>query len=91
VTPEVGGVFSRSIVASMDATPLTPDQRRERTRRIRKRIHEAMPGCVAVVDHIDFVGAYVYQEDLEEAKKVIGAVECEGATVQVRVAPPLRS
>jgi hypothetical protein len=75
----------------MDVTALTPDQRRERTRRIRKRIHEAMPGCVAVVDHIDFVGAYVYPEDLEEAKKVIDGAEWEGATVQVRIAPPLRS
>ena len=70
---------------------LTPDQRRERTRRIRKKIHEVVPGCVAVVDHIEFVGAYVYPEDLEEAKKVIGAAEWEGATVQVRIAPPLRA
>jgi hypothetical protein len=70
---------------------LTPEQRRERTRRIRKKIHEALPGCVAVVDHIDFVGAYVYPEDLDDAKKVISADEWEGATVQVRLAPPLRS
>jgi len=68
---------------------VTSDERRERTRRIRKKIREAVPACVAVVDHGDYVGAYVYPEDLEQAKKVIAASDWEGVPVHVRATPPI--
>ena len=68
---------------------MTQEQRLERNRRIRKRIHEAVPACVAVVDHGDFIGAYVYPEDLDEAKKIIAKETWEGVSIRVRLTPPL--
>ena len=70
---------------------MTSDERRERTRRIRKKIREAVPACVAVVDHGEYVGAYVYPEDLEQAKKVIAASDWEGVPVHVRPTPPIQN
>jgi hypothetical protein len=61
----------------------------ERTRRIRKKIREAVPACIAVVDHGDYVGAYVYPEDMAEAQKIISASDWEGVHVHVRTAPPI--
>ena len=69
---------------------MTSDERRERTRRIRKKIREAVPACVAVVDHGEYVGAYVYPEDLEQAKKVIAGSDWEGVPVHVRPTPPVQ-
>jgi hypothetical protein len=69
---------------------VTSDERRERTRRIRKKIREAVPACVAVVDHGEYVGAYVYPEDLEQAKKAIASSDWEGVPVHVRPTPPVK-
>jgi hypothetical protein len=66
-------------------------ERKERTRRIRKRLHESLPACIAVVDHGDFVGAYVYPEDIAEAEKVVKAADWEGVAVHVRPTPPISS
>lgn len=65
-------------------------ERMARTRRIRLKLHEQIPTCVAVVDHGEFVGAYVYAEDIPEAEKVVNAADyLEGVKVQVRTAPPI--
>ncbi len=64
-------------------------ERLERARRIRKKIREAVPACIAVVDHGDYMGAYFFPEDLEEAKRVIAASEWEGVPVHVRPTPPI--
>jgi hypothetical protein len=64
-------------------------ERTERTRRIRKRLHESIPACVAVVDHGDYVGAYVYPEDIPEAEKVVSGSDWEGIAVHVRPTPPV--
>lgn len=64
-------------------------ERVERTRRIRKKLHESIPEVVAVVDHGDYVGAYVYPEDIAAAEKVVQAGDWEGVSVHVRPAPPL--
>ena len=66
-------------------------ERRERTRRIRKRLHESIPSCVAVVDHGEYVGAYCYPEDIADAEKVVRAADWEGVSVQVRPTPPITS
>lgn len=66
-------------------------ERIERTRRIRKKLHEALPACIAVVDHGDFVGAYFYPEDIPEAEKYVSGADLEGITVHVRPAPPVVS
>jgi hypothetical protein len=63
--------------------------RTERTRRIRRKIREAVPACIAVVDHGDYVGAYVYPEDMAEAQKIVAASDWEGIHVHVRPAPPI--
>ncbi len=68
---------------------MTQEQRLERTRRLRKKIREAVPACVAVVDHGDYLGAYVYPEDMAEAKKVIAKSDWEGVSVHVRPTPPV--
>jgi hypothetical protein len=68
---------------------VTSEERRERTRRIRKKIREAVPACVAVVDHGEYVGAYVYPEDMEQAKKAIAGSDWEGVPVHVRPTPPI--
>ena len=65
-------------------------ERIERARRIRKRIREAVPAVIAVVDHGDYMGAYFYPEDIGEAQKVIAANEWEGVAVHVRPTPTLR-
>jgi hypothetical protein len=69
----------------------TQIDQRERTRRIRKRLHESIPACVAVVDHGDYVGAYVYPEDIPEAEEVVRASDWEGVAVHVRPTPPISS
>jgi hypothetical protein len=73
----------------MTMAAMTQEERLQRTRRIRKRIREAVPACVAVVDHGDYVGAYVYPEDMDDAKKIIAAADWEGAVVHVRPTPPI--
>jgi hypothetical protein len=65
-------------------------ERVERTRRIRKKLHEAIPECVAVVDHGDYLGAYVYPEDIPEAEERVKAADWEGVAVHVRPTPPIR-
>jgi hypothetical protein len=65
------------------------EDRIERTRRIRKKLHEAIPACIAVVDHGDYVGAYVYPEDIPEAEKVVSGSDWEGVPVHVRPTPPI--
>jgi hypothetical protein len=64
-------------------------ERLERARRIRKKIREAVPSCIAVVDHGDYMGAYFYPEDMPEAQKIIAASEWEGVPIHVRPTPPL--
>ncbi len=66
---------------------MTQEERRDLTRKARRKIHDAIPGCVAVVDHGEYVGAYVYPEDVSEAKGIIEKGEWEGLTVRVKVAP----
>jgi hypothetical protein len=68
-------------------------ERVEKTRRIRKKLHEHLPACIAVVDHGDYVGAYVYPEDIPEAEKVVKdkAADWEGVQVHVRPTPPIRA
>ncbi len=66
-------------------------ERIERTRRIRKKLHESLPACIAVVDHGDYVGAYVYPEDMDEAEKVVKASDWEGVKVHIRPTPPITS
>ena len=63
----------------------------ERTRRIRKRIHEMVPACIAVVDHGEYVGAYVYPEDIEQTEALLSGHDFEGVTIYVRPTPPLTS
>jgi hypothetical protein len=65
------------------------EERIERTRRIRKRLHEAIPACVAVVDHGDYVGAYVYPDDLAAAEAAVRGSDWEGIPVHVRPTPPI--
>jgi hypothetical protein len=67
------------------------EERIERTRRIRKKLHEAIPACVAVVDHGDYVGAYVYPEDVAAAEEAVKGTDWEGIPVHVRPTPPLGS
>jgi hypothetical protein len=67
------------------------EERIERTRRIRKRLHEAIPACVAVVDHGDFVGAYVYPEDMAAAEEAVKGADWEGVAVHVRPTPSVWS
>ncbi len=64
-------------------------ERIERTRRIRKKLHESIPACIAVVDHGDYVGAYVYPEDMAEAEKVVKGSDWEGVKVHIRPTPPI--
>jgi len=64
-------------------------ERIERTRRIRKKLHEAIPAVIAVVDHGDYVGAYVYPEDIPEAEEVVKASDWEGVPVHIRPTPPV--
>ena len=64
-------------------------ERIERTRRIRKKLHESLPACIAVVDHGEYVGAYVYPEDIPEAEEVVKASDWEGVSVHVRPTPPV--
>lgn len=64
-------------------------ERLDRTRRIRKKIHDSIPACIAVVDHGDYVGAYVYPEDIPEAEKVVQESDWEGVAVHVRPTPPI--
>jgi hypothetical protein len=66
-----------------------PDERTQLTRRIRKKLHQAAPSCVAVVDHVQFVGAYFYAEDMAEGEKAVKEGDWEGVTVLVREAPPI--
>ncbi len=66
-------------------------ERRERTRRIRKKLHESIPACIAVVDHGEFVGAYCYPEDIENAEKIVQASDWEGLKIHVRPTPPVIS
>jgi hypothetical protein len=65
------------------------DERIERTRRIRKKLRDSIPACVAVVDHGDYVGAYVYPDDVADAEKAILGQDWEGVQVHVRPTPPI--
>jgi hypothetical protein len=81
-------MFRTSLGSSGGGDGVT-EERIERTRRIRKRIHESIPACVAVVDHGDYVGAYVYPDDVPAAEAAIAGSDWEGVTVHVRPTPPL--
>ena len=80
---------TKQVSEVMGGRDVTGDERLERTRRIRRKLHEALPACVAVVDHGEFIGAYVYPEDIPEAEKIVGDSDWEGVKVHVRPAPPI--
>jgi hypothetical protein len=68
------------------------DDRKELGRKVRKKIHELVPTCVAAVDHIEYIGAYFFPEDMSDAEKTVKANTSawEGIKVYVRPAPPVR-
>ena len=68
------------------------EERKELGRRVRKKLHELLPTCVAAVDHGEYLGAYFFAEDIPAASEIVKANPdaFEGLKVYVRPAPPLR-
>jgi hypothetical protein len=65
------------------------EDRKERGRKVRKKLRDTIPTCIVAVDHGDYIGAYFYPEDMEEAHKLVAAGEWDGFVVKVKQIPPI--
>ena len=67
------------------------DERKELGRKVRKKVHDLVPSCVAAVDHDEYIGAYFFPEDVPEAEQLVKAHAADfELKVYVRPAPPVR-